>query len=205
MKPIMPNNSNTLELATQVCKRVQEVFPYKSPTKTFYENPHLAYTDKDLSMKLRIKQAYIMEARGRRAKLANNPIEFFKQLIEDTKRLYAFNCRESSYLTYLGLKMNGIKDCQFIKPRTVWERREIDHVLLRVNDEQNPNILVDTWANFVDGSTQALEKFSEKLQDLSMLKNDEKIEFIPRKENVLLNDNEVEQLRKFIPQLDLNT
>lgn len=197
--------NSKLNVARQVCERIHESFPYMSPTRIFYENPKQVVQDKDLLMKLRIKQAYIMDARSKRDKYIDNPVEFYKKVIEDTRRIYALNCGEYSYLSYLGLRINGFKDCEFVKPKTVQNKRVIDHVLVKVNEKSpESSIFVDAWLNITETANNMKEICAKKFGRFFDLVPDENIDFVQKEYLIELNDNDVLKLKKLVPELDLN-
>lgn len=191
MNPTMPLKH--LTIATKVCERVNERFPYPSPNKLARLNYNELSKDKELLAKLKFKQMFLMQARENRTNIQNNPVEFYKTLIKDIDRIRALNCQEYSYFSYLGMRINGIKNCQAIKPYLQDENKVLDHVLIK-----NDNIFLDAWLGIAD--------FGIKLKDLYKkifhINENAKLDFI-QKPIVELSDEDVNKIKPLIPELDL--
>lgn len=184
---------NNLKIATKISERVNERFPYVSPNKMARLNYNELCQDKELLTKLKFKQMFLMEARENRAHLQDNPVEFYKRLINDTDRIRALNCQEYSYLSYLGMRINGIKDCNAIKPYLAENDKVIDHVLI-----QNDNIFLDTWLGIADFGNKVIDLYKK----IFHINQNSKLEFI-EKPIVKLSDEEVNKIKPLIPELDL--
>lgn len=184
---------NNFALASKICDRINQRFPYISPNKIARLNYKELASDKDLLTKLKFKQMFLMQARENRNSIKDNPFEFYKALIKDTDRIRALNCQEYSYFSYLGMRMNGIKNCKAIKPYLTEENKIIDHVLI-----QNDNIFLDAWLGIAD--------FGNKLKDLYkkifQINPNTKLDFI-QKPIVELSDEDVKKIKPLIPELDL--
>ncbi len=184
---------NNLKIATKISERVNERFPYVSPNKMARLNYNELCQDKELLTKLKFKQMFLMEAREKRAHLQDNPVEFYKRLINDTDRIRALNCQEYSYLSYLGMRINGIKDCKAIKPYLAENDKVIDHVLI-----QNDNIFLDTWLGIADFGNKVIDLYKK----IFHINQNSKLEFI-EKPIVKLSDEEVNKIKPLISELDL--
>lgn len=200
-----PRIETNINIASRVCERIQERFPYISPTKVARENYDTVLNDKDLQTKLRMKQLFIRQAREKREALTDSPVEFYKQLINDTDRIHALNCAEYVYLSYLGMRLNGLRtSANAVNPFSVQNKRVIDHVLLKYKNSSDKNsIFIDAWLG-ISGT-------SEKIKELYKTKFSKIFNFVPQEEigfqnktGLYLDDSDTEELRKFIPEMDLN-
>lgn len=186
-------------VAKKVLKQVGENFPYVSPTRLCALERDTVVNNTDLRQNLISKQRLIEEKRTLRETLRNNPVEYYKQLIKDTKDIAALNCAEFSEIVFMMLKMNKVENCQIVTIQT-GNKRTIDHTLVRINaDKLQKNVFVDAWLGISGKTEKFVQNISNKFAHCFELVPNEKIKFINISE-VPLEDIHITALRKEFPQ-----
>lgn len=133
-------------------------------------------------------------------------VEKFSSLINPIKKFKLGNCSESTHLTTLVARLNGVKNCfptRLYSP----EGFDFDHSVLYVNDEKS--YVIDAWLGFADYLPEARLRYQKEFRkhfefDLA---DSEKIIF-PKSKNVYSNflaqeftKEEIEQLRDVFKNL----
>ena len=96
----------------------------------------------------------------------DNYVKYFTELFNYIDKFHAFNCHESSLLTALTLKLNGIKNVYTAALRN--GTAKVDHVICFFNRDgseykdaikNNQTIIVDTWANKCDFANNVFKEY----------------------------------------------
>lgn len=201
-KTFLPKNWLDNRTAKKVMRKVSQSFPYLSPTKICALQHDSVVMNSQLRSELINKQRMIYDKRLARQSLFQNPVDYYKQLINDTKSIQALNCAEYAEIVYMLLKMNGIKNCRLVTMITA-NNRKIDHTLVEINKKSNKNLILDSWLGIAAKTKKFKSVINKKFSDCFSLVPNEKITFSPLA-NISLNDNHISALRKEFPEFCLN-
>lgn len=88
-------------------------------------------------------------------------VEKFSSLINPIKKLKIGNCSESTHLTTLVARLNGVKNCV---PTSLYspEGFDFDHSVLYVNDEKS--YVIDAWLGFADYLPEARLRYQKEFR-----------------------------------------
>lgn len=207
------NNSNlnftsrnaTIRKADEIARRVNCVFSRVS--KSRIENFSNYDARGFLNFKLREKTNQMRRLKDYSYRNATHSIQKLLAFMKPVEEKRLGNCAESSQLTAIAAKINGIDNCTIARLRTN-DGKSLDHQVLLVQD--NPPYIIDSWLGFADYIPQTLDKYRGIYRKNFCINelNENKIRFEVDNEDIYdsflrktISQEDIDTLKKLYPQL----
>ena len=194
-----------IRYADDIARRVNCAFPRISKSK--FENFKNYDSRSYLNFRLREKTNQMRRLKDSCFRSATHPIQKLLAFITPIQEKRLGNCAESSQLSAIAAKMNGIDNFTIARLRTT-DGKSLDHQVLLVQD--NPPYIIDSWLGFADYIPQTLEKYKGIYRRNFNINsfNEKNINFEIDKEDIYdrflrktISEEDMQKLKKMFPQL----
>ena len=196
----------TIRFADNIARKVNNEYPRISASKFECLKNSIYYEDFLISLwdDINILRDN-MEKHTNRTTLKKNKIKDILFLIKNQK---LGNCSESSFLSFIAAKVNGLVNCKLAyltSPRGY----DYDHSILLIDDKKP--YIIDSWLGFADYVPNAIKRYQKEFNIFFDFRQAKTQEMIVKEdyENFLtfLNENfsrkDIRDLKKIVPNLIL--
>lgn len=153
------SRNKTIRFADDIVRKVNQEFPRISASRVDDFSSIISRTGYQKSLWSRINR--MRDDREKIFKRCYGIFEKYHSLINPIKKLKLGNCSESTHLTTLVARLNGIKNC-FPARMYSPEGFDFDHSVLYVNDEK-PYVM-DAWLGFADYLPEARLRYQKEFR-----------------------------------------